>query len=160
MKKRTIDKIITVLFGLYLIALFYMLFLYGWRAGNQYGLKVFSKEHFQMVNCVPFATIASFIQKLHEHTINIDIVVTNIAANLLMFVPMGMALPVLFKKKFNKCWKLLLFVAILVLIIEIVQFVTFMGIADIDDLILNVFGAAIGYGFVQLKFVKRLLKRS
>lgn len=159
MKKSVIDRGIAVLFALYIVVLFYILFLYGGRAGNQFGLEVFSEKHFKMVNCIPFATIFSFIKRAYESSINIDIVVRNIAANILMFLPMGMALPVLFEKKFDKCWKLLLFVTALVLAIEIIQFVTFLGSADIDDLILNVLGAAVGYGIVQLKFVRRLLKR-
>lgn len=52
-----------------------------------------------------------------------------------------------------------MFVTALVLVIEIIQFITFLGSADIDDLILNVLGAAIGYGIVRLKVVRRLLKR-
>jgi glycopeptide antibiotics resistance protein len=49
-------------------------------------------------------------------------------------------------------------VAILVLIIEIIQFITFMGSADIDDLILNTIGAIIGYGIIKIKMIRKLLK--
>lgn len=160
MKKEMIKKTITVLFVIYIAMLFFILFLYGGRGGNQFGLEVFSKEHFDMVNYIPFATIFSFLERVNENSINIDIVVRNIAANLMMFIPMGMALPVLFEKKFDKCWKVLLFVAILVLVIETIQFVTFSGLVDIDDLILNVLGAIIGYGIVHLKIVRSILKLS
>lgn len=160
MKKQVIDKVIAVLFALYLVVLIYILFLYGGRMGNPFELELFSKQHFRMVNCIPFATISTFIKRAYENTINIDIVVRNLAANILMFIPMGMALPVLFEKTFDKFWKFLLFVTALVLIIEIIQFVTFLGSADIDDLILNVLGGSVGYGIVKLKFVQRLLKRT
>lgn len=89
-----------------------------------------------------------------------NIVVRNMAANLLMFVPMGMALPVLFEEKFNKLWKMMIFMIALVSIIEVIQFITFSGSADIDDLILNTVSAVVGYGIVQLKFVRRILKLS
>ena len=89
-----------------------------------------------------------------------DIVVRNMAANLLMFIPMGMALPVLFEKKFNKLWKMMAFMLVLVSMIEVIQFITFYGSADIDDLILNVVSAAIGYGIVHLNFVRKILKLS
>lgn len=160
MKKETIKKGISILFLLYIAVLFYILFLYGARNGNQFGLELFSKEHFNMVNYIPFATILSFLERANESSINIDIVVRNMAANLLMFIPMGMALPVLFEKKFNKLWKILLFGIILVLIIEVIQFITFFGSADIDDLILNVVSIVIGYGIVQFNFVRELLKLS
>lgn len=160
MKKEMIHKAISVLFALYVAVLFFILFLYGGRTGNQFGLEVFSKEHLDMMNYIPFATLFSFFERANKGSINMDIVVRNLLANLLMFIPMGMALPVLFEKKFDKCWKLVIFVTVLVLMIEIMQFITFFGSADIDDLILNVFGAIVGYGIVQIKFVRRLLKLS
>lgn len=101
MKKRVIDKVIAILFALYLVLLIYILFFYSGRAGNQFGLEVFSKEHFRMVNYIPFATIFSFIKRVYENSINIDIVIRNMSANLLIFLPMGMVMPVLFEKKFN-----------------------------------------------------------
>ena len=71
---------------------------------------------------------------------------------------MGMALPVLFEEKFNKLWKIIVFMIVLVSIIEVIQFITYCGSADIDDLILNVVSAVVGYGVVQLKFVRKILK--
>ncbi len=149
MKRETVRKLVSTLFILYIAVLFIILFLYGGRQGNQFGLEVFSKEHLDMVNYVPFATIFSFFERIKEGSINVDIVVRNIAANLLMFIPMGMALPVLFEDKFNKLWKVFLFVIVLVFIIEVIQFVTFRGSADIDDLILNTVGAIVGYGITR-----------
>ena len=75
-----------------------------------------------------------------------------------MFVPMGMALPVLFEKNFNKLWKTILFVVILVILVEIIQFFTFTGSADIDDLILNTIGATIVYGIIKIKSLRKILK--
>lgn len=93
-----------------------------------------------------------------DTTINTDIAVTNLLANLLMFVPMGMALPVLFEEKFNKLWKVVAFVILLVIVIEVVQFLTFSGSADIDDLILNTVGAIVGYGIIKIRPLRKFLK--
>lgn len=134
MKKETIKKAVFILFVLYIPVLFFILFLYRFRMVNHFEIELFSKEHFEMVNLMPFATIISFFERASEGSINMNIVVRNMASNLLMFVPMGMALPVLFEKKFNKLWKI------------------------IDDLILNVVSAVIGYGVVQMKFVRKILK--
>lgn len=160
MKKETINKIISILFVLYIVVLVYILFLYGGRKGNLFEVELFSKEHFAMVNYVPFSTIISFIERAIEGSINMDIVVKNLASNLLMFIPMGMALPVLFEKRFNKLWKLVVLMFVLVATIEVVQFISFYGSADIDDLIFNVVSAVIGYGIVRLSFVRRMLKLS
>lgn len=154
MKKETIRNIVGVLFILYIAALFFILFLFGRRSGNQFGLEVFSKEHFDMINLIPFATISSFFEHLKDGTLSMNIVRMNMAANLIMFVPMGVALPVLFEKKFNKLWRVILFVAILVGVIEVLQFLTFAGSADIDDLILNTAGAVVGYVIIRILFVR------
>lgn len=158
MKKEKIRRIVKYLFIIYCMGLVFILFLYGSRVGNQFHLKIFSKEHLEMTNLVPFKTISSLFDRMSNDTLNTSIVATNIWVNLLMFIPMGMALPVLFDRKFNKMWKTILFVIILVIIIEIVQFFTFMGSADIDDLILNTIGGIVGYGIIKIQFIRRLLK--
>ncbi len=157
MKKEKTIKIVKCLFILYCIALFFILFLYGSRTGNQFHVRVFSKEHFEMTNIVPFRTIFSYLESAYHFTINTNIVVTNLLGNLLMFIPMGMALPVLFEKKFDKLWKTILCVAVIVLFVEITQFLTFRGSADIDDLLLNTISSAIGYGIIKMKFVRKTL---
>ena len=149
MKKESINKIFKYLFIIYLIGLIFILFLYGGRTGNQFHLKVFSREHLNMINIIPFKTIEGFLDRIANSTINTNIVVTNLFANLLMFIPMGMALSV---------WKLTVFSIILVLFIEIIQFLTFTGSADIDDLILNVIGTIIGYGIIKIRFLRNFLK--
>lgn len=151
-------RIIKVLFIIYCITLFFILFLYGARTGNQFNLKVFSKEHFEKINLIPFKTLLGFIDRINNSTINTSIVVQNVLANLLMFIPMGMALHVLFKDKFNKLWKILIFIICFIFIVEIIQFLTFCGSADIDDLILNTIGGIIGYGIIKIKFIKKILK--
>ena len=158
MKKETILKIVKCLFVIYCIALIDILFLYGYRNGNQFDLEIFSKEHFEMPNIIPFRTIFSYLDRLYNSTINTNIVVTNLLGNLLMFVPMGMALPVLFNENFNKLWKIIVFIIGLVTIIEITQFITFTGSADIDDLILNTIGAIIGYEIIRIKPLRKILK--
>lgn len=156
MKKATVKRIVWTLFVLYILLLLFILFFS--RVRNTFGMAVFSKEHLSMVNLIPFSTVMEFFNRLQEQTINADIVIRNLAFNLFMFVPMGMALPVLFEKKFNRLWKVTLFVFSLVIFIEIIQFITFLGSADIDDLILNTAGAMVGYGIVRIKFIQKILK--
>lgn len=158
MKKEIVLRIVKYLFIIYCIALVYILFLYGYRTGNQFNLKVFSKEHFEMPNFIPFRTIFSYLERAYNSTINTSIVISNLLGNFVMFVPMGMALPVLFSEKFNKLWKIIVFIIFLVMIIEITQFITFTGSADIDDILLNSIGAMIGYGIIKIKPLRKILK--
>lgn len=158
MKRENVVKIVKYLFVIYCICLIFILFFYGYRAGNQFNIGIFSREHLEQPNLVPFRTISDYLEGFFDNTINTDIVVTNLLGNLLMFVPMGMALPVLFDKKFNRLWKTVLFVVILVILVETIQFFTFRGSADIDDLILNTIGATIGYGIIKIKSLRKILK--
>lgn len=96
MKKKNIIKIVKCLFIIYCVCLIFILFFYGYRVGNQ----LFSKEHFEQPNLVPFRTICNYLERFFDNTINTNIVVKNLLGNLLMFVPMGMALPVLFENNF------------------------------------------------------------
>lgn len=64
--------------------------------------------------------------------------------NILMFVPIGLLLPVVFRP-LRKLFRVLIVVAVAVLIIEVTQH--FIGrTADIDDVIANLLGSVIGYG--------------
>ncbi len=155
--KKSNHLFLKILFALYIVGLLFILFLARGSSGSLYGWEIFSKEHLEMVNLIPFATIREFMVRLNENTINTAIVIRNIAVNLLMFVPMGAALPIFSPKRFDRFWKTILFVGILVLIIEILQFCTFCGSADIDDLIFNTFGAAAGY---VLYYIGSKIKKS
>lgn len=161
MTKSTIKKCIAILFVIYVIALIYVLFLDNRQRFGMFLMEItpFSKQHFEMfLNLIPFKTEIDYFKQLAEHTINTRTVVMNIGVNLILFLPMGMALPVLFENKFNKLWKLLVFVAVIVVICEAIQFITVRGSADIDDVILNTVGAAVGYGIIKIKVIKELLK--
>ncbi len=158
MKKETVIKLVKGLFIIYCIVLFYILFLYRGRMENLSRIGLFSERHFSLINIVPFKTVTTFLERMNYGNINMDIVIGNLGANLLMFIPMGMALPVLFEKKFNKLWKMTLFIVGFVLLVETIQFITLCGSADIDDLILNTVSCIIGYGIVHIKWLRRFLK--
>ena len=54
-------------------------------------------------------------------------------------------------------WKDALAVFVIDLLIEIIEYVTARGSFDVDDIILNMLGAIIGYGIWKLKPVQKLL---
>ena len=156
--KKTVRFFWGITFSFYLLALVFILFLSRVRFGVFSDVKLFSREHFYMINPVPFSTIWNYIQRLREASINTDIVVRNIAANLLLFAPMGFFMPIFFRKKYNTFWKTILFIFLLILAVEILQFLTFCGSADIDDLILNSLGAMGGYGIFAISKRLKMIK--
>ena len=69
----------------------------------------------------------------------------NLLGNVVMFVPLGLFLPLIFTK-LRKLWRTLFTVTLLIAVVEIAQLFTLLGSCDVDDLILNLLGAALGYG--------------
>ena len=81
--------------------------------------------------------------------------ILNIVGNVTMFIPSGIILPVLYKK-LNSFWKVVGAGAQMSLCIEILQLPFSVRATDIDDLILNLFGIAVGYGiFVLIRKLKK-----
>ncbi len=80
-------------------------------------------------------------------------IVWNVAGNSVMYIPTGVILPVLYKK-LDTFWKVIAVGAILSLCIEILQLPFASRASDVDDLILNTFGVAVGYGIYGI--IKRV----
>ena len=65
--------------------------------------------------------------------------------NVFFFVPLGLALPYIYKGKTGKrIWLTILSGLILSVVIEIVQYIYSLGLAETDDVICNALGTAIG----------------
>ena len=98
-------------------------------------------------NLVPFRTIALMLglltggserQTLHR------IALVNLAGNVAAFLPMGFLLPCIWRA-LRRLWRTLAVCALIVVALEALQYVTALGAADVDDLLLNLPGAALGY---------------
>lgn len=74
----------------------------------------------------------------------------NFLGNLLLFLPLGVFLPLLFERQ-RRFALFLLSVFALIIIIEGIQYLTALGSLDVDDLILNLSGAALGFGLWRLQ---------
>lgn len=149
-----------ILFVIYLLLLIMILFLKNeYRMGGFENINTFSKEHFATINIIPFATIIDYISNLFSNNINTSIVIINLGTNLLLFAPMGFFIPILFENKIKNIKQFGVLMIIITIFVEIVQFITYSGGADIDDIILNTIGAIIVYMLMKTKFVKNLLKK-
>ena len=159
-KSRIRNFWLKILFIIYCLLLITVLFL-----NNEYRMYVFqninmlSKEHFEMSNIIPFATIIDYISRLVSNEINASIVIINFATNLLLFAPMGFFIPMLYSDRIKNIKQFAILMIIITLIVEVLQFITFRGSTDIDDIILNTVGAVIVYIIMKTRFVKKLLKK-
>ena len=103
-------------------------------------------------------TVKLFINAYKTEALDTLIVVENILGNFFGFMPMAFFVPIIFKK-INSGFKFLVFIAVIVLMIEVLQLVFLTGSADIDDFILNVAGAMAAYGFFGIKNLKFVINR-
>ena len=122
-------------------------------------INTFSIEHFETINIVPFSTIIGYIKGLLFEDASMSIVIINLATNLFLFAPMGFFIPLLFKNKITNMKQFIILIIIISLFVEILQFITYRGSTDIDDIILNTIGAIIVYILMKTKLVKKILEK-
>jgi len=140
-----VSVILPALFAIYFIALF------------QITVFRYSNLGIKSVNLTPFITIAEYLRFiLKGNTGDRFAGLLNILGNLYIFVPLGYTAALLFPGM-RKIIKILVLAFIFSLFIEVLQYVFARGAADIDDIILNVIGGAVGYRFFKL--TARLNKR-
>ena len=157
------DKIrmfwLKILFIIYCLLLITILFLNNaYRVTVFQNVNIFSKEHFETSNIVPFGTIIEYINRLINQNIRASIVILNLVTNLLLFTPMGFFIPILFKNKIKNTKQFILMMVVITLFVEILQFITYRGTTDIDDIILNTIGAVLVYELMKTKFLKKILE--
>ena len=144
-------KPIHVFFTLYLMALFYVLFLYersmdlSWIV--QGGFETLFKRQSNNLNLILFKTIIQYMQTMNYATGMRNIIV-NIGGHMLMFTPFGFFLPRL-NKRFQNIRFFILISILIMFMIETFQFLTMSGSFDVDDALLNVIGVIIGFVFLR-----------
>ena len=150
-----------IFFILYLL-LFITLTLFDQFWGrNGFTIVNWNKELFNnyisnSLNIIPFKTIIEYI-KAFDSLLDTRAVMTNLLGNIIACMPFAFFLPLLFKKQ-NNIKRFTITMIVIVLLIELLQFVTLSGSCDIDDIILNVSGALIMYAVLKIKSVNNLIK--
>ena len=99
------------------------------------------------------ATVKLFINAYKDANLDTHIVIENILGNFFVMMPFALFVPNIFKK-INTVLKFLICISVCVLIIEVLQIVFLTGSADIDDFVLNVGGAMLAYGVLNVARVK------
>ena len=122
---------------------------------NRELLNMYLKHSF---NIIPFNTIKLFIQGYMNGIVSFKNFSVNIIGNVLAFMPYGLFLPLIFKKM-KKYYKFLITMVFIVIVIELLQFITMSGACDIDDLILNVLGASIIYFIAKIKCINNFIHK-
>lgn len=109
-------------------------------------------------NIIPFETIKLFTKGYINGIVSFKNFSVNIIGNFLAFMPYGLFLPLIFKSM-KKYYKFLITMVIIIVIIELLQFITISGSCDIDDLILNVLGASIIFFITKIKCLNKFIHK-
>lgn len=99
------------------------------------------------VNLKPFYTIHRFL--IHYKRTGSLSSLSNLLGNVIILVPLGVLLPVLFRR-LRHFWLTLPLLALIAVGVEFIQWRTGTGVADIDDSILNFVGAVAGYFWIRM----------
>lgn len=135
-------QFIQFVFALYLLALLYLVFVLDRVEHSEY-----------QYNLVLFDEIKRYIK--YRNIVGNRLFITNIAGNIVGFIPFGLMLPFMSNKYAN-----LFFVTLLSfefsLFIELTQLIFRIGSFDVDDLLLNTCGGFIG---CMIYYMTRHLRR-
>ncbi|OAS16492.1 VanZ family protein [Paenibacillus oryzisoli] len=147
------EMLLSALFALYMYVLFKVILfkfssidlLFLW---HQLQRNMKNPEHIhnrlEFANFKPFVSISGNIQSLSQH----DLV--NLFGNIVVFMPYGLFLVLLARRKKMSLLGVLLRSVGLSLCFEGLQLVLSMGSFDVDDLILNGIGGVLGYIVIRL----------
>lgn len=144
------ERILSVVFFLYLLFLIRMIvFKYPLEQMQQI-VDTWQKdvilEGLNTANFIPFKTIKMYIRYYDMPGIRSF---SNLFGNVLIFVPVGILLPLVHRASKNP-WIMLLNALLLVVGIEVFQLFSAFGAFDVDDIILNCLGVLIGRCIYQL----------
>ncbi len=122
-----------------------MLWLLFWRERSMEGLPYLHQLPMH-VNLRPFRTIRLYLGLLSANRPSlVRIAAVNLLGNVGMFLPLGFLLPAA-SPRLTKWYRCLLTAAGIIALVELLQMLFLVGACDIDDLILNLTGTALGYG--------------
>ena len=151
-KANMMHTILGVVFMSYIIALLKVLFID--RTDLSSASIIYHKD-MRDINLVPFDTIKLFIRSWNYGYLRKGVVITNLIGNIVIFLPMVVFLWCLFKPM-RKNIVVIIVSFIIIVGVEICQYLTGFGSCDVDDVILNMIGVILGYIIVRFKWFKKI----
>ena len=134
--------------------LFYAILLWQVVLGNTV---IDRNQNMKDINFIPFKMVVEYIRKYQEGDISIYLVVLNLLGNIVLLAPVGFYLGICTKKR---RWLFSLVIGgFCSLVIEILQMLLGRGRFDVDDIILNVVGVGVMYGFAKLSIIRKIMTK-
>ncbi|MBP5579771.1 MAG: VanZ family protein [Ruminococcus sp.] len=147
----------TIVFTLFAVYILLALNLLFFIRSSMRGFYTYGEYFRENTNFVPFRTVIEFIGYIRDRDIYyLEMSKDNLVGNILIFMPLGVFLPAVWKRQ-RRSAVFFLTASAVIIGVEMIQFITMRGACDIDDYILNFFGAVIGYTLSRLKIVRKLM---
>lgn len=154
--KRVLQNIVAVLFAVYLFVLLKVtlfrtsvtLFDVTFSENNGYVTSL--ETAIERANFMPLYSIYYYLVSKQEP---LEVGLVNVFGNILLFIPYGFLLP-LTLRRFRSLKRTLLVISLTSLLFEVTQMLVAIGNFDIDDVLLNTLGGALGYGLFKLLRLK------
>ncbi len=137
--KKFIRNVLALAFIGYMVLLIYFLFF-----SEEYGRTIQYVDY--QYNLILFRELSRYIK--YREVVGIDYFLINVVGNVVVFMPFGFFVPSLEKKRRGAVLEFIKITALgflFSLAVETVQLVTKVGCFDVDDLLLNTVGVALGY---------------
>ena len=134
------QKLGWVLFLMYLCLLAYFMFF-----SESFGRTDTDREY--AYNLVPLKEITRYFR--YYRTLGMTLFLINIVGNIAAFMPFGFFLPIISRRS-RKWYNTVSFGLVFSLTLETLQLVLRVGSFDVDDMLLNTIGAALGFWVYKL----------
>lgn len=158
-RRRAMRAVLAVVFAWYCAALVGVLFFSRIDFLHREEAAAFYRENMElMTNFKPLETVRLYLRAIRYNYIGMDIPLANLVGNMLLFMPMAVFLPCLFRAM-GRLWVFLVAMLLLLIATEALQFLLACGSCDVDDVLLNLAGTLAVYGILKIPPVRRLLRR-
>ncbi len=158
-RRRAVRSVLFLLFGFYVAALV------GALIVSRVDYVTFGETNAaywrnfeRMTNFNPLETVRLYINAIRYNYIGMEIPLSNLFGNMLLFMPMAVFLPCLFRPM-QRLWLFALTMLLLLVAVEALQLALTCGSCDVDDVLLNLAGTLIVFGLLKFPALQRLLRR-
>ena len=159
------DRRKAVRFSFFALFVFYSAVLLGALIISRVDFQTFAQtkaeywKNFDLnTNFNPLETVRLYINAIKYDYIGMEIPLSNLVGNAMLFMPMAVFLPCLFRPM-QKLWIFALSMLLLLVAVETVQLLLACGSCDVDDVILNLAGTLIVFGILKIPVLQRLLRQ-
>ena len=154
-----------VRFSFFALFVFYLLVLFGALIISRVDFQSFAATKAEywnnidlMTNFNPLETVRLYINAIKYDYIGMEIPLSNLVGNAMLFMPMAVFLPCLFHPM-QKLWLFTATMLLMLVAVEALQLLLACGSCDIDDVLLNLVGTLAVFFILKIPFVHRLLVR-